>query len=108
MNIYIMSIVFVLLLFFLILGLLYQNTIFITFAAVCSIIIVFEVSNTGVEYPSGSTTTIEKINANQTIVTDTYEYQEAQTFWRNTILGIFALFALMLFWLAIVGFEEDG
>ena len=107
MNLYIMIIIFALFLLFLYIGIEHQSTLFIVFAFALSLIIVFELSNTGIEYPTGDDSTITKINDNTTTVQTRDTYQRVDRFWTTPLLAIFSIIALFLLWLAVAGFEND-
>lgn len=103
-----MLIVFALFLLFLFIGLYYQNNLFLIFAFACSIIIVYELSNSGMEYPTGTNTTISKINDSVTKVDTTYSSSKVTSFWITPLIVIFAIISLALIWQAIVGFGEEN
>src|SRR3990167_6358745 len=101
MNLYIMIIIFVLFLFFLYMCIQNESTLFIVFAFACSPIIVYELSNTGIEYPVGDNSTITKINDNTTTVETRDTYQRVDRFWTTPLITIFSIIALFLLWLAV-------
>lgn len=94
-------------LLFLFLGLYYENNLFLIFDFICCVIIIYELVNTGIEYPIGENITITKINGSDTVIGSTDRYEKLNSFWVNSLIAIFAIIALGLIWQAVIGFEEN-
>lgn len=107
MNVYITVILFVLLVLFLILSFVFKSRVFAIFAFVILIIIVYELNATGIEYPSGTNSTITAVNSSVTTIGSTDRYDKLNAVWNNSLLAIFAIFAFYLLLVIITATDEE-
>lgn len=105
MNIWIILIIFVLLLFFLFVAFKYENGLFLIFALIMSAIMVYELVNSGIEYPSGEDAVITRINDTVIEVSNVDQYETINSFWINALIGVFSIISLALIFKVIQGFD---
>jgi hypothetical protein len=70
-------------------------------------IIVFELANGSLEYPSGTDSYLNKTSTDSATVVSTTHYERIPTIWGNYLLMIFVIFAMYLLFLIITAEREE-